>query len=64
MYTSGIILVTGATGGVGKRVVNLLQRKGLQVRALVISITHDFFFCCYLYLFFKDGITLFMHEEF
>ncbi|KZV23743.1 hypothetical protein F511_33751 [Dorcoceras hygrometricum] len=35
MNTSGIILVTGATGGVGRRVVNLLQRKGLQVRALV-----------------------------
>ncbi|XP_075496799.1 protein HIGH CHLOROPHYLL FLUORESCENCE PHENOTYPE 173, chloroplastic [Primulina tabacum] len=35
MNTSGIILVTGATGGVGKRVVNLLQRKGLQVGALV-----------------------------
>lgn len=30
----GVVLVTGATGGVGKRVVELLIRKGLRVRAL------------------------------
>lgn len=30
----GVVLVTGATGGVGKRVVELLLRKGLRVRAL------------------------------
>lgn len=30
----GVVLVTGATGGVGKRVVELLRRKGLRVRAL------------------------------
>ncbi|KAJ8761838.1 hypothetical protein K2173_005410 [Erythroxylum novogranatense] len=35
MESSGIILVTGATGGVGRRVVDILQKKGLPVRALV-----------------------------
>jgi hypothetical protein len=30
-----LILVTGATGGVGKRVVDCLRKKGLSVRALV-----------------------------
>lgn len=31
---SGVILVTGATGGVGKRVVEQLLKKGLRVRGL------------------------------
>ncbi|KAL8140274.1 hypothetical protein V2J09_006295, partial [Rumex salicifolius] len=31
----GIVLVTGATGGVGKRVVDVLREKGLPVRVLV-----------------------------
>lgn len=31
----GVVLVTGATGGVGKRVVDVLRRKGFLVRALV-----------------------------
>lgn len=31
----GVVLVTGATGGVGKRVVEELRRKGLPVRAMV-----------------------------
>ncbi|XP_041025245.1 protein HIGH CHLOROPHYLL FLUORESCENCE PHENOTYPE 173, chloroplastic isoform X2 [Juglans microcarpa x Juglans regia] len=35
MDTSGIVLVAGATGGVGRRVVNILQKKGLPVRVLV-----------------------------
>lgn len=35
MKTSGVILVTGATGGVGRRVVNILQEKGIPVRVLV-----------------------------
>lgn len=35
METSGVILVTGATGGVGRRVVDILRKKGLPVRALV-----------------------------
>ncbi|XP_065877964.1 protein HIGH CHLOROPHYLL FLUORESCENCE PHENOTYPE 173, chloroplastic isoform X1 [Euphorbia lathyris] len=35
MRSSGIVLVVGATGGVGKRVVDILRKKGLQVRALV-----------------------------
>ncbi|XVE88238.1 hypothetical protein DITRI_Ditri19aG0053800 [Diplodiscus trichospermus] len=35
METSGFILVVGATGGVGRRVVNNLMKKGLPVRALV-----------------------------
>jgi hypothetical protein len=30
----GVVLVTGATGGVGRRVVELLLKKGLRVRAL------------------------------
>lgn len=35
MKTSGIVLVAGATGGVGQRVVDILRKKGLPVRALV-----------------------------
>ncbi|CAA3011853.1 Hypothetical predicted protein [Olea europaea subsp. europaea] len=35
MDTSGIILVAGATGGVGRRVVDVLRKKGLPVRVLV-----------------------------
>ncbi|XP_059436014.1 protein HIGH CHLOROPHYLL FLUORESCENCE PHENOTYPE 173, chloroplastic-like [Corylus avellana] len=35
MDTSGIILVAGATGGVGRRVVDILQKKGFPVRVLV-----------------------------
>lgn len=35
MQSSGIVLVTGATGGVGKRVVDALRKKGLPVRVLV-----------------------------
>lgn len=35
METSGIVLVAGATGGVGRRVVDILRKKGLPVRALV-----------------------------
>ncbi|KAK4440079.1 hypothetical protein Salat_0342800 [Sesamum alatum] len=35
MDTSRIILVAGATGGVGRRVVDLLRKKGLTVRVLV-----------------------------
>ncbi|KAK3152579.1 hypothetical protein QOZ80_2BG0160930 [Eleusine coracana subsp. coracana] len=35
METSNVVLVTGATGGVGKRVVDILRKKGLPVRVLV-----------------------------
>ncbi|CAI9260669.1 unnamed protein product [Lactuca saligna] len=35
MDVSGIILVAGATGGVGRRVVDVLRKKGLPVRVLV-----------------------------
>lgn len=35
MDSSGIILVAGATGGVGRRVVDILRSKGLPVRLLV-----------------------------
>ncbi|KAG5562023.1 hypothetical protein RHGRI_004905 [Rhododendron griersonianum] len=35
MDSSGIVLVAGATGGVGRRVVNILRNKGLPVRVLV-----------------------------
>ncbi|XP_047315296.1 protein HIGH CHLOROPHYLL FLUORESCENCE PHENOTYPE 173, chloroplastic [Impatiens glandulifera] len=38
MGNTGIVLVTGATGGVGRRVVNILREKGLQVRVLVRNI--------------------------
>ncbi|CAL1389961.1 unnamed protein product [Linum trigynum] len=37
MKTSGVVLVVGATGGVGKRVVDILKKKGVPVRALVIK---------------------------
>lgn len=33
--TQGVVLVTGATGGVGRRVVQELRRKGISVRAMV-----------------------------
>lgn len=35
----GIVLVTGATGGVGRRVVQELRRKGVRVRAMVRLLT-------------------------
>lgn len=35
METSDMVLVTGATGGVGRRVVDILRKKGLPVRVLV-----------------------------
>ncbi|ONK54849.1 uncharacterized protein A4U43_UnF10570, partial [Asparagus officinalis] len=35
METSDIVLVAGATGGVGRRVVDILRKQGLPVRALV-----------------------------
>ncbi|KAJ4976107.1 hypothetical protein NE237_001213 [Protea cynaroides] len=35
METSNVILVAGATGGVGRRVVDILHKKGLPVRVLV-----------------------------
>ncbi|RWR96305.1 NADH:ubiquinone oxidoreductase intermediate-associated protein 30 [Cinnamomum micranthum f. kanehirae] len=35
METSDVVLVAGATGGVGRRVVNILREKGLPVRVLV-----------------------------
>ncbi|KAG8058556.1 hypothetical protein GUJ93_ZPchr0002g23353 [Zizania palustris] len=34
MQTSDVVLVTGATGGVGRRVVDILRKKGLPVRVL------------------------------
>ncbi|KAK4767175.1 hypothetical protein SAY86_014925 [Trapa natans] len=35
MESSGIFLVAGATGGVGRRVVDILRKRGLPVRILV-----------------------------
>ncbi|KAI9120401.1 hypothetical protein K1719_007434 [Acacia pycnantha] len=35
MENSDIVLVAGATGGVGRRVVDILQKKGIPVRVLV-----------------------------
>lgn len=36
MGTSDIVLVAGATGGVGRRVVDVLRKKGIPVRVLVL----------------------------
>jgi len=36
MGTSDIVLVAGATGGVGRRVVDELRKKGIPVRVLVL----------------------------
>lgn len=36
MESSSIVLVAGATGGVGRRVVDILRKKGLPVRVLVL----------------------------
>lgn len=36
METSGIILVAGATGGVGRRIVDILRSRGFPVKALVL----------------------------
>eukprot|EP00262_Sarcandra_glabra_P013922 TRINITY_DN394_c0_g1_i1.p1 TRINITY_DN394_c0_g1~~TRINITY_DN394_c0_g1_i1.p1 ORF type:complete len:621 (-),score=100.40 TRINITY_DN394_c0_g1_i1:157-1965(-) len=38
METSDVVLVAGATGGVGRRVVDILRRKGLPVRVLVRNV--------------------------
>ncbi|KAF5738269.1 hypothetical protein HS088_TW13G01165 [Tripterygium wilfordii] len=35
MENSGIVLVAGATGGVGRRVVDILRKRGIPVRVLV-----------------------------
>ncbi|GFQ06983.1 probable complex i intermediate-associated protein 30 [Phtheirospermum japonicum] len=37
MDKSGITLVAGATGGVGRRVVDILRNKGLPVRVLIVG---------------------------
>lgn len=39
MDDSGIVLVAGATGGVGRRVVDLLRKNGRSVRVLVLYIS-------------------------
>lgn len=44
MDTSGIVLVAGATGGVGRRVVDILRKKGLPVRVLVFLLTFLIYF--------------------
>jgi len=40
METSGVVLVAGATGGVGRRVVDILRKKGFPVRVLVLFYTN------------------------
>ena len=35
MENTDVVLVTGATGGVGRRVVDVLRKQGLPVRVLV-----------------------------
>lgn len=56
METSGIVLVAGATGGVGRRVVDVLRKKGLPVRVLV--------FCSYHFplLLFLSRISMFSYK--
>lgn len=49
MDTSGIILVAGATGGVGRRVVDILRNRGLPVRALVFSFFYSWSICNFIY---------------
>lgn len=44
MDSSGIVLVAGATGGVGRRVVDILRKKGLPVRVLVFLLTFLIYF--------------------
>jgi len=44
MGTSGIILVAGATGGVGRRIVDILRKRGLPVKALVLNFSIGFSF--------------------
>ena len=39
MGTSDIVLVAGATGGVGRRAVDILRKKGIPVRVLVLFFT-------------------------
>lgn len=39
MGNSDIVLVAGATGGVGRRVVDILRMKGIPVRVLVTFLT-------------------------
>ena len=39
MGSSDIVLVAGATGGVGRRVVDILRKKGIPVRVLVLPFT-------------------------
>jgi NADP-dependent 3-hydroxy acid dehydrogenase YdfG len=38
METSDVVVLTGATGCVGQRVVNILRKKGLPVRLLVFNL--------------------------
>lgn len=40
MGTSDIVLVAGATGGVGRRVVDVLRKKGIPVRVLVLLLPY------------------------
>lgn len=35
MEASDVVLVAGATGGVGRRVVDILRKKGIPIRVLV-----------------------------
>jgi len=42
MRTSDVVLVAGATGGVGRRVVDILRKKGIPVRVLVLLLTYLF----------------------
>ena len=57
MDTSGIVLVAGATGGVGRRVVDVLRKKGLPVRVLVgaptcyLSATQSLLLLCIILLY-------------
>lgn len=53
METTGIILVAGATGGVGRRVVDILRKRGLPVKALVPKLSIKFLNACALKMWVK-----------
>lgn len=62
METSGVVLVAGATGGVGRKVVDILRNKGFPVRALVSSIHSKELYnfeCCFLFLTSIEMLVLF-----
>ena len=48
MDPSGVILVAGATGGVGRRVYDILRSKGYTVKVLVFFLVLILYTCKYV----------------